>query len=433
MEKTIDTQSGLTPAEMIEEMKKDAMEVASPENMSAAERLKASIMAGKAFAEHLLMTVIPQVLEYLWVCGELLKNNEASPDDPAFESPWTIQEVMTALKKGVDDLKAHPVSTMRRAVHLAILRFQLGQPKTEQEASETLAWAIREGYLTPAMDAVNNGFWFKPEDREEILRLVGALRGKQLLAVEARATKPVAPPVPQKPRTSDKKISAIDAWNGILGRFQLVIPNGKNAMTFQMESQLNEIGEVVLVVTGILGHSNGHAGLAEKTMPLSAIKDENGSVSNGLIISPPPMCSGERLHSWMQTSELLGNTLKRGFSAVLAEEKHKAEARDPSPEEFLSPNSDAVGTTTLTFRAKFNWDDPEVVIPNLSLRFERRDNGQIGLVEIVSKEEEAKTLFGGAVGKFYDPDSMFKGMRMPQVVAFLRLLYGQEVQKRVYS
>jgi hypothetical protein len=54
-------------------------------------------------------------------------------------------------------------------------------------------------------------------------------------------------------------------------------------------------------------------------------------------------------------------------------------------------------------------------------------------VEIVSKQEEAKILFGEAVGMFCDPGDRFKGMKKPQVVAFLRLLYGQEVEGRVYQ
>ncbi len=153
-------------------------------------------------------------------------------------------------------------------------------------------------------------------------------------------------------------------------------------------------------------------------------------------VSPSPGTDSERLRVWKNWVERLGGLLQRGFTPVLAEANNvDAKTGDLEPREFLDSN--VTGESTLTFHGDFNWDPPEeenavVTITDLTLRFERKNDGKIGLVEIVSKDDSARALFNRAIGQYCKPGCAFLEMRPLQCKVFLRAVFGQVVLDKTY-
>ncbi|OGZ78980.1 MAG: hypothetical protein A2358_04560 [Candidatus Staskawiczbacteria bacterium RIFOXYB1_FULL_37_44] len=418
MEKTIDTQVELSITELLEAIEKDPSRMEpSEKKRSAMEAIKAVQAAAGKIAEHaeyLLAVVLPLVFEFLAETEKI----EAGLDNPSDIPELTWADVISRFKLGIAKLMENSAFALRRAAHLANIRFKMKREINEQEAVDILVWAAQEKYLSPTFQVTAEGFGLKPEDKTEILQLVGRLRGEQLHAVETRSAEKLATvTAPPKPRTSDEEIIPQEAWAGKLGKFQLGIDN---KATFELESQLNGIDKQVLIVTGITGHKNGLAELGNATILLSAIKADDGKVCDGLRIIPPPQLSGEKLENWQRKTEQLGAALKRGFSAIFEKENRELE-----PWEFLKG---AVGMATLICEEEFKWAPPNnpdegVTIKNLTLRFARRSDGHIGLVEVVSKSPKAAKLYDKAVGQFHNPGEAFLDMKPVQCKNFLRTVF----------
>lgn len=443
MEKTMEHKE-LTTLEMLNAVEQNPAQaaLARREGLSAMEAFKAStssvIEVILQYVERLLTVVLPQV----WALLAIIRQSQARADGqidilgvPSDVEGQSWGQVKIRLEAGIACLKASAVPAIKRAFHLSALRYKLSQKMDGREAEDALDWAVKEGYFRPAPTgfsfrgenyAIADGFGLTPADEEEVLRLIGNLRGLQLRAISVRQSAGQAAKlsVAPKPRAM-QKISAKEAWRGALGKFQLAVPpNGKDrGGTFQVESQ--EGGQLF-----IASASKGFSDLESAAIPLSSIRnDEDGSIRDGLKLVAPAVLSGDKLDKWKWRMERLGGALERGFRAILGKEEN-----DIEPRVFL--DSDAAGKADLCFVGAFNWNPPEepesrVTITDLKLRFSRNESGEIALVEVVSEDEGAHALFDEAVGKYCEPGPAFTRVRPLQCKVFLRAVYGQVVQGKV--
>jgi len=409
----------LTVAELLEAIEKDPSRVEpSTKKRSALEAIKAVQAVAGAItkhAEYLLAVILPMVFEFLAIAKTLSKQQLEQDSDDVPKNTWA--QIVGRFEAAIAKLINNSSFAILRATHLATIRFRIKRDVGEQEATDILVWAVQNKYLSETFKVTAEGFGLKPEDKEEIAHLVGALRGKQLKAVNAqKADRKATIPPPSAPVMGP--ISAREAWDGKVGKFELLVPaNGDKGGALQLECQ---VGERIFVVKA----SNGYSDLENADILLSAIKGDNGSIRNGLKLIPPPMLSGEKLDKWKWHMERLGKVLQRGFNTVIVDEKRELEEKD-----FLLG---AVGTAVLTYEGPFSWAPPNhpearVTINDLTLRFVRRNDQMISLDGIISQEDDAVDLFGEALGDFYEPGNSFLKIRPRQCSMFLRAVYRQVV------
>lgn len=420
----IQTQEAIEPTivESLEAMEKD---LASSSKLGSGKRPVKEILAGfgkfrPAVIEHakyLLAIVLPLVHEFL----ETMRKENLTPEqlqEPSDVQNLTWGETIARLKMALEKLYTSSLFEIRRVAHLSLLRFRLTQDNmSQEEISETFEWASKE-YLSPEGTEVRDGFGFSKEDRQEILRLIGGIRKEYLKNVKKQEAGKKPPIVVAR---VDTPITAIQAWNGDVGEFVLdVPPNGDKGGKIVLQNQSG--------ILHVVSANNGYGDLENASIPLTAIKTENCKIRDELAVSPPPAMDGEKLAKWQFRTERLGKALKRGFQALLV-----SATRELEPWHFLSGND--AGTAVLTFKGNFEWEPyhrpaDAVTISNLSLRFTRREDGQIALTEIISKGREAFDLFSVAIGKYCAPgEEAFEDLQPVQCKVFLKLMFGQHRQE----
>ncbi|MDZ4246472.1 MAG: hypothetical protein U1D67_05050, partial [Dehalococcoidia bacterium] len=356
--------------------------------------------------------------------GESVVNLSSDVDGETWGS------VCGRIKRAINNKLSSTNPSERRAVCLPMIRHRFNLPTCNQElAKVALDWAVEQKFLLPNKQGtvcsgrrrfnISEGFGLTAEDKENIAGWLKALAGE---AEKVEPEKKPAVSVPPKPRVTNQRITAGEAWRGELGWFELWIPpvNGnKKGYTLYLKSLE---GGHLFVDTA----DNGPADLESASIHISAIKDERGNVRPFLKLIPPPL-STDGLKKWQAQKERLGGVLQDGFRAVVHGQK------DMDPRHFLI--TDVVGDSVLVFNGGFNWNprnsEDQAVFSDLTLRFARRDDGQIALTEIVSPD--AQDMLKEYLGQYRDPGQAFSLVKPLLCRVFLRAVYGQVVQGRSYE
>ncbi len=424
----------LTTAQMLEVLRDEFLQTSLAKHRSgvgALEALKASATAANAVSDRIerLSGAIPQILVFLDEARAIQEDLENLSSDVEGKT-WA--EIVGVLEAGISAKLSSSDLRVRRAVFLAMVFHWCRQAKSGK-AGTVLDLMLKWKFLIPGDKGsvrfqknrrfkISDDFGLKPKDKESlVLRLKGLYEDTQV--EEAKEAKPKEAPAPPALRAIvSREITPGQAWRGEVGNFRLHIPsvNGDPHEDLDLESQE---GSQLFVAK-----ASGRLRYLESTsIPLSAIKDDSGGVRDGLKLVPPPL-EPRALQRWKNQKEGLGFALQRGFKAVLEGQK------DMDPRVFLSTN--AVGDAVLTFEGLFRWEperDPEdwETFEDLTLRFARRDDGKLALIEVVS--EEARERLEGEVGQWRTPGEAFLKMQPFFLRLFLRAVYGQVVQSRVYG
>lgn len=421
MEKTMDQ---LTTAQMVELFENKPVEEKSSASLSAMEAVKATAARVRMASERInvLHKAMPQVLAFL---------DEAQASDVANElsdiGGMTWGQVAQQLESGINAKLASDSPAERRAVCLPLLLRQLDLPEADETAAAAaLDWAVKDKFLQPAQGAaeqtfgvwdkryaLSNEFGLEASDKKQLEALLENLCRKASKLKPPPVKLPVSPP-PAKPRSSSEPITPGQAWRGELGKFDLPIPpsNGKDkGKTLHLEHKDGGI----LSVRGANGDS--------VNFPFSAIRDEQGGIRSGLKLVVPRLQRADS-EKWRARMERVGEELKRGFRLAMG-------LGAVEPKTFLKTL--VAGDSVLVFNG-FDWDPPDSrkkrMFQKLALRFRRRDDGQVALVEICTPG--AEDLFEDFLGKYYEPGEKFSEMPL-ELGVFLRVVYGQVVQGRVYQ
>lgn len=369
-----------------------------------------------------LLETMPSILAFVAVAAGL---GEDVLGDASDMSGLTWKQVFERLAAGMQNCLSSDNPAVRRAVCLPMLRRRLDCPEaTQQEVKAVLEWAHQQGFLVLTDEGahkLSDSFGLTAEDKAQLAPLLTALEGnipkkakpakipKLAKAAEAQAS------MAQEPPRADRDITPGKAWRReFRGQFKLEVPaNGGGSKGGILTMEAQDHGMLFVVAA-----TNGFRDLESRAMPLSCLQDKEGDLRDNLVLVPPPL-PPERLDQWKSQMERLGGILQRGFRAALEGKK------DMSPAEFLT-NNGPVGDSLITFK-DFNWEpqgsDEERFFPELSLRFRRRDDGNIALVEILTPEAEG--LLEWVLDRYQDPGQSFMGMGPLIVRNFLRAAHGR--------
>jgi hypothetical protein len=423
METTMTT-AELLSALNLEDKENDAVQQPYQSEMTAMQAVKAAAEQARQVPAYIqqLETAMPHILE---LCQFISDNRDVYDVPSDVGKPWG--EVMGWILSKVVMILNGNNDKARRTVYLETIKYKFKDGITQSQAVKEIDWCFEQGFFipSPAGEVVAGKRRFEIPKKfgltdEEKLKVASRVQ-KAFVPKAVAAPKKPAPPAKPKSASTDK-ITAGQAWRGKLGKFELHIPpNGtRKAGTLQMELQ---DGQILFVSEA----SNGLADLENLSIQLSALKDKSGKPDPvSLKVVPPDHLFGDALEKWQMKAERLGAILVYGFQAAI-EGQHNID-----PKEFLTTN--VVGDSELTFVGPFDWrpNDPEDegVFPDLTLRFHRRDDGQIALVEIVSEEAQDFPLLEEVIGKYCEPGQAFTKMYPAFLKAFLRAVYRQVVQGR---
>jgi len=400
--------------------------------MSALEALKATkdrTQEGVQRIERLERT-IPSVMRFKDELGTL---NEVELEDDSDAEGLTWREVGMALAGLLGYCLASDNLALRRAVALPMLRHMIVNRKTDNPkvANGVLIWAGNRGFLVSTETGalkLSDEYGFTDDDKKKIAPLLRAMvekLPKKIGADVPAATngKPEAPERPAPKRITDRDITVAEVCSGCPGELNLYVPpqNGEDK-GFTLRLDVTEDRNLVLVKG-----SNGLTHLANRGLCLSAFVDERGELRQGLRATPPGHLSEEERNDWMNDMGYFGVSVLRGLKAAITASDSES-PRDLEPAEFLNGQ---IGDSVITYE-DFEWEphwdeDAWQYFEELALRFRRRDDGRIGLTEVLT--EDAEELFGDFVGVFYEPEDKtrkpFSGVKPLVVRNFLRASIGR--------
>lgn len=388
-------------------------------DMDAFEALEAAKVAVRTTSQSIqdLAGAMPRILEFM----DLIRDPNIStvPSDVEGKTWGNVEsQIRTALCALLSDAN----SAVRRVVCLGLLRHSFKEGADKKTTEAALNRAIGDQFLLPdkqgSLDFGNNRrfnisdqFGLTTEDRLDFAARIKAL------FPSPKKSEPKKPQAAPKPKVDPyQKITPGRAWKGEIGEFDLYIPangNGKGSGTLHMEAQ--DGGILFIVQT-----TNGFGDLESQSMPLSALRGDKGEFRENLKIAAP-LLSEEARTKWLSKTERLGRILLRGFRAAI-EGRHNID-----PKEFLSTS--VIGDSIVIYEGVFDWrvanEEEAGTFTNLSLRFRRRDDGQICLTEIISEEAKGFSPLEEAVGTYYRPGDRFSRMLPLFCKAFLRATYNQ--------
>lgn len=412
----------LTAARMIELLEAEPKSDSHKPGMAALAAFRGLCVAEEAQkCAGLLLRAMPEIL-----C--LVDMVEEHPEEARTESDieglnW--QQVAIRLRQGIKSKLAARSPALRRAVALPLLKHKLDVQDTgEGTATALLDWTVQEKFLALESSgfaafrglkyAISHDFGLTDQDREEVRELVAGLCRKAKNAKPAPAKQAESVP-PVKPAQYTGPITGGEAWfDGKPGRFKLPIPpaNGHDrGGSLEMESQPDGF----LLVAGA---SNGFKDLESESLPFAAIKAADGSLRQEPDF-PEPLPHPDR----HERRKRLAKVLIRGFGVAL-QVRH-----DIDPREFLS--SEVVGDSLIKFEGVFRWKSVNdqadwASFKDLALRFSRRYDGQVAVIEI---PPELESRLGPEVGKYHKHGYAFSGMPL-FLMLFLKASYGQVVQAK---
>lgn len=424
METTMTTAELLSALALDKKENEEQQQQPYQSNMTAMQAVRAAAEQARQTPAYIqrLEAAMPHVLE---LC-QFISDNQDIFNIPSDLGERSWGDIMGWIDNKCIGILEGPDEKAKRIVYLESMKYRFRDSITRSDAEAAINRCFEQGFLLPCQDGglaigkrkfqIPNKFGLTREDETVIFSKIN-----KAFAVK-ESEKPKRPTVSPPKRNGNKKITASQAWKGEWGKFELHIPpNGtRKAGTLQMELQ---DGQILFVSQA----SNGLADLENGAIRLSALKDESGKPNFGhLKIVPPDYLTADKAREWQDKMERLGTILLCGFQATVEGQY------DIDPKEFLT--RDLVGDSILVYDGEFEWhpynEDEGWVFEDLALRFHRRDDHQIALVEILPEEAENFPVLKNAIGKYHEPGERFSGVEPLFCRNFLKAVFKQVVLGR---
>ena len=417
----------------------DVQDYTPPKGLSPREALRSAAKASaeasakKATQVEELQEAMPQILELI---DEIEEETRKDPNLWAIqieEDGPTWRKVFDGLNGGIDKFLASDDKEVQRAVALPTLQHLFKRRAETQQDAEAVLKEAEDNDLVIRLDTgghrFSDQFGLTPKDMVGLGVTLATLtkkagRQRQVRTAEVPSVtngKPEPSERPAPTHITGRDLTLGEAFRGSLGSFSIPIPangDGRGGGDLKMEAVQDDQGIHLVAHEAPNGLLYGAS--LPVDIPLSAIKDETGEIRDHLMLVRPPCLSPASENKWSAKTRL-GEIFQEKFREALEGKK------DMPPAEFL-PNNGPVGDTVIDFPDfawEHHWDeDAWQHFEELSLRFQRRDDGKIGLAEILTPE--AEELFGDFLGKFYEPGMNFDNMPQP-LKNFLKASYGMFV------
>lgn len=365
----------------------------------------------------------------------------------------TIGEARDATEEQIGHYLLHVNSLVRRSAHRAKIRFQFSPENlTEDEFLDRLGAMFEQGYFVQDKngpirtlkerfsfsDGQKFGFdpnkkdWLDNQDRKELTMLV-----KNHLHRFYNEKKEAAK---AQVKTMEKEANVTPhevLLHGAEGTFNLDVPQEDTYTSFTLLAKseqievVNDQDETSLIQIIRPVKTAGGGGSLNKAAENDDIYVEINNIvgSDGAIFSAeempkiqaPRFMQKEEFEKWLNMTKFLQHTLRKGFSLIAETPEGEIPAWS-----FLVCRRKS--ESTLKLEGDFKWKDSEedIVIPNLSLRWKRKGDATLELVEIVTDNEKASQIFKHLLGKSYPEKEKYEGL--PAVAKiFLRLCFSQQV------